>query len=350
MAGKLNLPPHFKNYAIGGVIGLLVGAGGMALFGGDGLSGGDPVVATYNGKNLRASEAFAPVKSRLFQLEDEVYRTKEQAINDTVEQRLIDAEARKQNVSVDQLLEKMTGGPVAEVTDEEISTFLASKNLKLDDPRIKKDDVREYLKYRQRFEKRQGFVADLKKNASVVIKVKEPSAPKLEVTTDGYPSWGNPKAPVTIVEFSDFQCPFCSRALPVLAQVKKDYGPDKVRIVFRDMPLPSHDRAVPAALASHCANEQGKFWEFHDALFSDQGKLSDTDLKAVATTLKLDAAKFNECFDSKRHMETVNKSKREAESLGIQATPSFVINGQLIQGAEGYDKFKVKIDKALSGS
>jgi protein-disulfide isomerase len=347
MAEKMKLPANMKPLGIAAAVGLLLGVGGTMLFCGGGLGGSDPVVATYNGKNLRASEAFTSIKTRLFDLEDEVYRTKEQAINDAVEQKLIDAEARKQNIGVEALLEKETGGDVGEVSDKDITDFLASKNLTLDDPRIKKNDVKEYLKYRRRFDKRQAFVAGLKKNANVKILVKEPESPKMVVDTEGYPTWGNTKAPVTIVEFSDFECPFCSRALPVVAQIKKEYGPDKVRIVFRDMPLPSHGRAVPSALASHCANEQGKFWEMHDLLFSNQSKLSDKDLKEHAKTLKLDEDKFNECFDQKKHMAMVDKSRREAEALGIQATPSFVVNGTLIQGAQPFEKFKSKIDKAL---
>ncbi len=343
---KMKLPANFGPLAIAAVVGVLLGVGGCWLFCG-GAGGGDPVVATYNGKNLRASEAFAQVKTRLFDLEDEVFRTKEQAIMDAVEQKLIDAEARKQNISVEQLLEKETGGDVGDVSDKEITDFLSSKNLSLDDPRIKKDDVKEYLKYRRRFDKRQGFVAGLKKNANVKIVVKEPESPKMVVDVEGYPTWGNSKAPVTIVEFSDFECPFCSRALPVLAQIKKEYGPEKVKVVFRDMPLPSHSRAVPSALAAHCANEQGKFWEMHDQLFSNQSKLADKDLLEAAKTLKLDEAKFKECFEGKKHMATVDKSRREAEALGIQATPSFVVNGTLIQGAQPFEKFKAKIDRAL---
>ncbi len=331
------------------LVGLLLGAGITKLIV-SGAGDSDPVVASYNGKNLRASEAFAAIKTRLFDLEDEVYNTKKRAIKDSIEQKLIDAEARKQNMTIEQLLEKETGGDAGEVTDKEITDFLASKNLSLNDPRIKKEDVREYIKYSRRFKKRETFVDALTAKASVKILVKEPEAPKLTVDTSGYPTWGNAKAPVTIVEFSDFECPFCSRALPILAQIKKEYGPDKVRIVFRDMPLPSHSRAVPAALASHCANEQGKFWEFHDTLFGNQALLQDKDLKEAAKTLKMDEAKFNECFDTKKHMATIDKSRREAESLGIQATPSFVINGTLIQGAQPFEKFKEKIDRAISGS
>lgn len=335
-------------YAICVVAGIALGVLGAMIFKG-GAGGSDPVVAEYNGHSVRASEAFASIKTRLFDLEEEVFRTKEQAINEFVEQRLLDAESKKQNLPVEQLLEKEAGGPVADVTDKDIEGFLSSKGLALTDPRIRKDDVRDYLKYRQKFEKRQGYVAKLREGSKVKLFVKEPESPKLTVATEGYPSWGKPTAPVSIVIFSDFECPFCSRALPIVERIKKEYGPEKVRMVFRDMPLPSHSRAIPAALASHCANDQGKFWEMHDQMFKNQSKLQDPDLKSYAKTLKLDEKKFNECFDGKQHMAEVEKSKREAESLGINATPSFVINGALLQGAQPFERFKEKIDRASRG-
>jgi protein-disulfide isomerase len=337
-------------YLIGAIGGLAVGVLVTYFAAGTGGAGrgGDPVVAKYNGTPVKASEAFAPIKTRLFDLEEELYRTKEQAINDFIEQRLLDAEAKKQGLPIEQLVEKSLGAESGEVTDKDIESFLTSKGLSLNDPRIKKEDVRDYLRYRRRFDKRQAFVAKLRESANVKLLLQEPESPKLKVTADGYPAWGNPKAPVTIVEFSDFQCPFCSRAVPTLNQIKQTYGPDKVRIVFRDMPLPSHNRAEPAALASHCANEQGKFWEMHDKLFENQTKLEDADLKGYAKALGLDSAKFSECFDSKRYAGIIEKSKREAESLGIQATPSFVINGVLLQGAQPFERFKEKIDRAMS--
>lgn len=311
--------------------------------------GGDPVVAEYNGKTVKASEAFASIKTRLFDLEEELYRTKETAINEYVEQRLLEAEAKKQNMSIEQLLDKETGGgAAAEVSDKDIEGFLSSKGLSLKDPRIRKDDVKDYLKYRQKFEKRQVYVAKLRQTSNVKLAIKEPESPKLSPMVDGFPTWGNAKAPVTIVEFSDFQCPFCSRAVPALERIKKEYGPDKVRIVFRDMPLPSHDRAVPASNAAHCANEQGKFWEMHDVLFENQTKLADADLKGYAKKVGLDEAKYSACFDAKKFQGDIDKSRAEAEKLGISATPSFVINGTLLQGAQPFEKFKEKIDRALT--
>jgi protein-disulfide isomerase len=301
-------------YVLCAVVGLAVGVlGAMAFLGGGGSGGGDPVVAEFNGKSVRASEAFTQVKPRLFEIEEELFRTKEQAINEFIEQRLLDAESKKQNIPVDQLVEKEMGATPAEVTDKDIEEFLTSKGLSLTDPRIRKDDVKDYLKYRKKFEKRQAFVAKLRQGAKVKLMIKEPESPKINVAIEGFPTWGNAKAPVTIVEFSDFQCPFCSRALPVLDKIKQEYGPDKVKIVFIDTPLPSHPRAIPASLAAHCAEEQGKFWEYHNALFSNQAKLEDADLKDQAKTIGLDTKKFAECFDSKKHQATIDKAKREGE-------------------------------------
>ena len=346
-AGGSNLAIYALCVAAGVVVGVL---GGIAFSGGKGTGGADPVVAEYQGKSVNASEAFAAVKTRLFDLEDELYRTKEQAINDFVEQRLLESESKKRNLPVEQLLEKEAGGTVEEVADKDIESFLASKGLSLNDPRIRKEDVRDYLKFRKRYEKRQTYVAKLRQDANVKFFMKEPESPKIVVATDGYPSWGNPKAPVTIVEFSDFQCPFCSRAIATIDKIKQEYGPDQVRVIFRDMPLPSHNRALPASLAAHCANEQGKFWEYHHALFENQTKLEDADLKTYAKQVGLDEGKFKECYDSKKHQGLIDKSKREAEAAGIQATPSFIINGTLLQGAQPFEKFKEKIDRAKKAS
>lgn len=342
-----------KNFIIPAVGGLVLGAVLtfliQMLLGGS--TGGDnPVVAKYSGNSVRADEAFQSIKTRLFDLDEEMYRLKERAINDFIEQRLLLAESEKKNMPIPQLIEKEMGGEETEVTDKEITEFLTSKGLSLTDPRIRKEDVKDYLKFRQRHEKRQTFVDKLKAQANVQLMLKEPESPKIAVSTDGYPVWGKANAPVTIVEFSDFECPYCSRVNPTIDRIKKEYGEDKVRIVFRDMPLPSHARAIPAAMASHCAHDQGKFWEYHDVLFENQRKLGDEDLKEYAKKVGLDEAKFQECYSKGQFKERVETSQQEAQRVGIQATPSFVINGTLLQGAQPFEKFKEKIDRILSKS
>ena len=126
------------------------------------------------------------------------------------------------------------------------------------------------------------------------------TAPRIQVKTAGHPEIGSKDAPITIVEFSDFQCPFCGRAEPTLKQVRAKYG-DKVRLVYMDFPLGIHDHAIDAASAGRCAGEQGKFWQFHDAMFADQSKLTPPDLKASAKKLGLDTAKFDDCLDKGKY-------------------------------------------------
>ena len=308
----------------------------------------DPVVAKYDGKTLTASDAFKSIQSRVTELEEEIYRTKTQAINGIIEEQLLASESKKQSLSIAQLLEKETGGEVGDVSNEEVENFLTSKGLSLDDPRIRKDDVKDYIKYSRKAAKKQSYVDKLKEQANVKVLIDAPKTPTFAVETEGYPTWGNANAPVTLVEFSDFQCPFCSKALPTLKQIKEAYGPDKVKIVFRDLPLPSHGRAKPAAMAAHCANDQGKFWEFHDRLFENQDALSDEDLKNHAEALELDTEAFASCMETNKHEALVEKSRRDAEAMGISATPSFLVNGHLIKGAQDFSRFKEKIDQALS--
>lgn len=334
-------------YAACAVAGMVVGILGSLAISGKGGGGSDPVVAEFNGKSVRSSEALGAIKSQLFELEEQVFRAKEQAVNEYIEQKLLENEAKKAGVTMEQLLEKEAGQATAEVSDKDVDSFLTSKGLSLNDPRIKKDDVREYLKYRAKFEKRQAYVSKLRETAKIKLMFSEPESPKLNVAVDGFPTWGNASAPVTVVEFSDFQCPYCARAVPAIEQIKKEYGPDKVKVVFRDMPLPNHPRANPASNAAHCANEQGKFWEMHNMLFENQAKLEDKDLKDYAAKLGLDAAKFASCYDTKKYQATIDKSRKEAESIGISATPSFVINGSLLQGAQPFPRFKEKIDRVL---
>jgi len=329
-------------------IGLILAASTLFLSGCSDTKTGDPVVAEFNGNKIKASEAFAQIKTRLFDLEEELYRTKEQALNEYVDQKILEAEAKKQNLSKEQLLEKEAGATApSEVSDQEINDFSASKGLSLSDKRIKKEDVKEYLKFRQKFEKQQQYVTKLREAAKVKVLLAEPESPKVTVAVEGQPTWGSSKAPVTIVEFSDFQCPFCARAVPTLERIKQEYGPEKVRLVFHHLPLPNTPRALPASLAASCANDQGKFWEMHNLLFENQGKLEDTDLKGYAKKLELDETKFTECYDKKAHLEKVEASKKVSEKVGISATPSFVINGVLIQGAQPFERFKEKIDRAL---
>ncbi len=170
------------------------------------------------------------------------------------------------------------------------------------------------------------------------------------VTEDGNPSIGPQDAPITIIEFSDYECPFCTRwHVEVWSRLKTDYG-DKVRLVHRDFPLYSiHPNAGPAAAAAYCAQEQDRYWEFHELLFTGGQPLGNTTYLAYADQLGLDMASFSDCLDEQRYKHLVDANFEYARQLGIQSTPTFFINGIALIGAQPYEVFKEVIDLELAG-
>lgn len=172
--------------------------------------------------------------------------------------------------------------------------------------------------------------------------------PAVEATVDDDPSRGPEDAAVTIIEFSDFQCPYCARfQQQTLPQILSEYG-DRVRFVYRDFPLTSiHPNALKAAEASECADDQGKYWEYHDLLFQNQSALDEESLKAYAASLGVDTDAFNECLDSNKHMSEVRKDLEDGIAAGVQGTPAFFINGQLVSGAQPFAAFQSVIEAAL---
>ena len=171
----------------------------------------------------------------------------------------------------------------------------------------------------------------------------------IKVPIDDAPVKGSANAPVTIVEFSDFQCPFCSRVEPTLKQVEQDY-PGKVKIAFRQNPLPFHQNAMSAAKASLAAKEQGKFWEMHEALFANQKDLSDDAIRKLAKDIGLNVSKFESDWKSDKFNAQIEADIKFAQQNGASGTPSFFINGVSLKGAQPYPKFKEVIDKLLAGS
>ena len=170
------------------------------------------------------------------------------------------------------------------------------------------------------------------------------------VSADDDSSWGPDDAPVTIIEFSDFQCPYCARFfLQAYPQIKQEYE-GKIKFVFRDFPLTSiHQYAQKAAEAAGCANDQGKYWEYHDLLWTKQEALDVDSLKSYAADLGLDTGAFNECLDSGKYASEVQKDIQDGDSYGVQGTPAFFINGLLVSGALPFANFKAVIDAALEG-
>jgi len=170
------------------------------------------------------------------------------------------------------------------------------------------------------------------------------------VNLEGAHKLGDDDAPVKIIEWSDFQCPFCGRFYTdTEGQIVDNYvDSGDVQLIYKHFPLESiHPMALPAALASECADEQGKFWEYHNYVFENQASLTNDNLKVWAGTLGLDTAKFNSCLDSQKYLDKVNADLQEGLSAGIRGTPGFLINGQLVSGAQPYAVFQQAIDSSL---
>ncbi len=308
------------------------------------------VVAKYNGKTITLGDLeAAPGGEKLFEMEEQRYQTRRQVIDQLIFKELVEAEAKKAGKTEEQWMQEQVETKVKPPTDAEIQAFFEQNKegmppgttLEMVKPRII-----DFMTRDQKGTLVRALFDDLKKKAGVEITLAAPKKPKKEVEAKG-PARGPESAKVTIVEFSDFQCPFCSRAHDTVEEVMNAY-PGKVRLVFRHFPLDFHQQAPKAAEASLCANDQGKFWEYHDVLFKNQQKLQVEDLKAHATGLGLDAGKFNECLDSGKHATTVKEDTEAGKKVGVNGTPAFFINGQMLSGAQPLDAFKQIIDAELA--
>ncbi len=185
--------------------------------------------------------------------------------------------------------------------------------------------------------------------AAGVAPTSAPQYVRYKIPTDGFPSLGPANAPITLVEFGDFQCPYCRQWEQQTYQPLLAAYPGKIRFVFRDFPLTSiHPNAMPAAEAAQCANEQGKFWPYHDKLFGSE-TLSDDVYKQYAQDLGLDVTRFNDCVSSHKYAQTIQTDSDFAVNLGINSTPTFFINGLAVVGAQPIDAFTSVIDKELAG-
>lgn len=310
------------------------------------------VVATLNGQAITLADVDRPVRGQLTALEKETAEKKHELRSNSLErlilERLVEAEAEKRGVDTETLLKEEIESKVTPPDEAELRAFY---DMNAGTPGIPpfeeaKEQILQYLTADAQRRHAQAFFAQLKADAKVETFLPEPELPRIDVEAVG-PSKGPENAPVTVVIFSDFECPFCDRANATLAQVEETYG-DKVRLVFRDFPLAFHPNAHKAAEAGHCADEQGKFWELHDKMFANQRALGGDELKAYAREVGLDGERFDECLDSGKMAEKVIANMQAGEEAGVRGTPAFFVNGQMLSGAQPFEEFRKVIDRELS--
>jgi protein-disulfide isomerase len=310
---------------------------------------GKTPAAQVGSEVITLEEVEREVQPQLAKLEEQRYEILDQKLSQLIADRLLAQEAKRRGVSVEQLLKTEVYAKAPEVPEADVTAFINQTRGRL--PKMDEQELRlkvwDHLRSQKVNEQRQAYVKLLREQGQVTMLLEQPAGARVTVSTDGGFARGPKDAPVTIVEFSDFQCPYCKTATATLKQVLDKY-PEQVRLIFRDYPLVSiHPAAPKAHEAARCAGDQGKFWEYHDLLFERAPRLSPQELKQYAQDLKLDLRVFGQCLDSAKYVAEVDKDTQEGMRLGLTGTPSFFINGRQLVGAQPLAAFEKIIDAEL---
>jgi protein-disulfide isomerase len=307
---------------------------------------GQDIIAVINSTRvIRETEIDESIGSQLYNLQERIYNLRKKALEDLVLQILLKEEAEKRGATEEELRKQLMPLKV-DVKQSEVDKAYTDILSTLDN--MNKDEakqrIRLELESRRKLETYKVAVSEIMSRAKVETFLSEPIPPVFRINAEG-PTRGPRDAPVTVVEFSDFQCPYCKQAAGSVKTLIESYG-SRVKWVFKQMPLPIHADAFKAAQASICANEQGKFWEYHDILFSS-GELSTEALTKHATGLGLRVDQFNTCLNSETSASIVRRDMQEATQSDVQGTPTYFVNGRIIRGIKSIDDFKKVIDQAL---
>jgi protein-disulfide isomerase len=307
----------------------------------------DPV-ATVNGEPITRDDLETVVAPQIAKLDAEAYQIRRTHLDELIAARLIAAEAATRNLTPEQLLQAEVDDRVPAVTTADIAKFVEANRARLPpDTAAIEPQIRAFLEEQRYNARRAEFLESLKGKAQVAVHLAAPPVFRATINSEGAPSLGPESAPVTIVEFSDFHCPFCRSVQPTLEQLLARY-PKDVRLVYKHFPLDSlHPEARRAAEASWCAQQQDKFWPYHDRLYAIGPDGSDTTLTTVARETGLDLTAFQQCLGGNEAADVVNADVSEGVRFGISGTPGFFINGRFMSGAQPLDAFVRIIDEEL---
>lgn len=308
------------------------------------------VVAVVKGRPITAEELEMSLASELYQLQMQIYAMKKDRLDRIITERLLEEEANERGVSIQQLVTDSVPRQQVNVTDEEVEHYYAANRAKWLDWKGSQAELKARIRVHLQGEKYKQKVIEFSRSLAgpqdIVVNLQEPQPPLAHLDTNGAFSLGPQDAAVTVVEFSDYLCPACRKAHAVTGKVKENYQ-DRIRWVFKDFPLRMHKWAREAAEAARCAGEQGRFWEYQELLFGSQDELNPTRLKQYAAELGLKADQFDACLASQKYKSAVESDIEAAHRAGINATPTFVINGVPYSGALSLDKFQELIDAGL---
>jgi len=305
------------------------------------------VLATINGENITSGDVEDSLKPLVFEVQEQVYELRKKELELTINDTLLVQEAHKRKITTNALLEaEVKPKPV---TEEQARLFYEQNKERVSgDFAQTKDSILDYLQQAELRNAERAFVEKLRAAASVEVFLKAPESPVFSISTSDQPSLGDANAAVTIVAFTDYQCPSCASIHPSLERLVKENA-GKVRLVTRDFPLSQHPEAFKAAEAAEAAREQGKYWEYIHVLLQNQSMLGVEKLKSFAVELGLDRARFDAALDSGKFAEVVQRDVDDGMKLGLKGTPSLFINGRRVT-AKSYEELKASVEAALKSS
>lgn len=315
-------------------------------------AGASSVLATVDGTEITEQDLRKAAGLELARLEEQLYELRKSQLDALIDQRLLEAEAKKRGLTVQALEESEIASRVTPVTEPEIEAFIEANRARIrGDVTQLRPQIRDFLREQRIGTRRGEVVAGLRAAARVDVKMTAPAVFRADVDVADAPVRGAATAPVTIVEYSDFHCPFCRRVQPTLVALLEKY-PGQVRLAYKHLPLDGlHPQARRVSEAAWCAGKQDRFWQFHDAVYADTSNdASDAALTRYATAAGLDAAAFTACLAGPDARAAVQRDVEQGERLGLSSTPGFFVNGREIRGAQPLEAFVAIVDEELRGT
>jgi protein-disulfide isomerase len=300
------------------------------------------VIAQVGGQKLTLRDLQQEQGGKLLQARYQYYMNERKALDQVIDDKLLEMEAKNRQLSVDDLLKTVVYKDIKDPTEDQLQVYYEGLE-STDSYEAVRQQILDHIRELRHDKARASFVKQLRDNARVQVLL-EP--PLIDVNVKDAYEKGPKTSPVTLVEFADYECPYCQKITPELQKLEKEYA-GRLAVIYKDFPLPMHHTSEKAAEAARCAGEQGKFWEYHDVLFySKQTQVAD--LKAHARVLRLDGDRFDKCLDDGAETANVKKDLEEAHQLGLTGTPSFFVNGHFFSGAADYAVLKEMVDMELA--
>jgi protein-disulfide isomerase len=302
----------------------------------------DDAMAKINGRVVARSELYDKEASTLLQQRYDHYRAEREALDRLIDNELLETEARHRGVTVQQLIAQEITTNVKDPTEEQLEVFYEGLQIDQTFEAVKRQLIARLRQARTK-KSREAFLSSLRSQAKIEVLL---SPPYTDVASDDAPARGQKNAPVAIVEFADFECPFCRQMQPEIERLVKEYD-GKLTLFYKEFPLAIHPHAEKASEAARCAGEQGAFWAYHDILFRDGSGLEVAQLKESARVLGLNVTRFNLCLDSAAQAPAIQKDLAQGLRLGLAGTPGFFINGHFLSGVVSYETLREIVEQQL---